>query len=423
MSGRVASAILAAALCCGFAADLGKAATDDCARPKVRPDPTTPHWLRYACTSDATATGAPFFLAGVGGPEGFLYLPRDRQHEIVRTLIDHGGNGIYFESIRSHGGDGTAEENPFIDYDPANGVSRRVLRRWEAMFRRLDNAGITLYFLLYDDGARPFGCDVPLSPGETEYIETIVSRFQHHRHLVWITQEEFPEACPGTAKSKAIASLIRSLDPDHAVGVHHLNGQPMQFGGDPNIQLYSQQAGNSWASVDFMHDLAGKAGWGNWIYVMSEAEPWHKELLADGDANRTELRQSFWATAMAGGYVLLYDSFETHDPTPAMLGDLDRLRAFMESTNLGALAPNDALRFGGTRWVLANPTQRLYVLYSNQSPQTLGVAGLPAGTYRLDWYDPANGTRIESSTTVAAGDVQFTKPAEIGSEAVVYVRP
>ena len=414
----VLTAVLSLASSCTNAA-----LADDCARAKVGRDPTSVHWLSHDCVDTATGARVPFFLAGVGGPEGFLYLPKSRQHEIIDALVDHGGNGIYFESIRSHGGDGTPEENPFVDHDPTKAVSRRTLRRWETIFRRLDRAGITLFFLLYDDGANPFGCGVPLSASESAYIETIVTRFKHHRHLIWITQEEFSEACPGTAKQKAIAALVRSLDPIHAVGVHHLNGQSMQFGGDPSIQIYAQQAGRTWAGVDYMHALAGKAGWGNWIYVMAEAHPWHADLLAGGNQNRAILRQSFWATAMAGGYVLLYDAFETHDPTPEMLGDLRRLQQFMESTSLSALSPHDEVRFGSTKWVLAEPAHRLYVLYSNASPQGLGVTNLPAGTYRLDWFDPASGTRVQSTQTVQGGNVSFAKPPAIGPEAALYLRP
>jgi len=172
-----------------------------------------------------------------------------------------------------------------------------------------------------------------------------------------------------------------------------------------------------------MHDAVGKAGWGDWVYVMAEAHPWHRDLLAGGNASRAVIRQSMWATAMAGGYVMFYDAFETHDPTDEMLNDLRRLQQFMESTELAALAPADTLAAGDTQWVLANPKRRLYVLYAGSGAANLGVKNLAAGMYRLSWFDAADGARIERTATVERGDASFSVPPEIGAESVLYLRP
>jgi hypothetical protein len=64
--------------------------------------PNSPHWLSYSGTGPSSS----FFLAGAGGPEGFLYLSDTRKDAIIDKLAAAGGNGIYFQAVRSHGGDG-----------------------------------------------------------------------------------------------------------------------------------------------------------------------------------------------------------------------------------------------------------------------------------------------------------------------------
>lgn len=66
------------------------------------------HWFVYA------DSGEPYFMAGLGGPEKFLYLNNNRKQEIVDAAIQYSVNAIYIHSIRSHGGDGRSNENPFF---------------------------------------------------------------------------------------------------------------------------------------------------------------------------------------------------------------------------------------------------------------------------------------------------------------------
>jgi hypothetical protein len=221
----------------------GSASQAACVEPPVVRDPSSRHRLSYECAVLGDGQRS-FFLAGAGGSEGFLYLPAARKAAIIDKLAAEGGNAIYFHSVRSHGGDGASSDNPFVGGDPSKGINDRVLDDWETYFERMDDTGIALFFFLYDDGAQPFGCAVPLSHAEREYIGTIVTRFREHRHLIWMTQEEFQNGgCPDpAARQRAIAAVIRANDSAHAIGVHHMNGQAMQFGGDPNIRVYGQQA-------------------------------------------------------------------------------------------------------------------------------------------------------------------------------------
>lgn len=375
------------------------------------------HWFVY------NDTGEPYFMAGAGGPEGFLYYSDERKQQIVDNLITSGANAIYMHSIRSNGGDGKASENPFNDTsNPNSGVNMDVLDNWDRYFKQLDDAGITLWLHLYDDGTRPWGCAVPLPQAEKDYVSTIVNKFKKYQHVVWLSGEEHKmkgcDDAQDVVKMKALAAEIRKHDTVHPLGVHHNNGEKFAYAGDPNINVFGQQVcgSDSHRSVDGLHNVGA---WGDYVYVMAECHPWHKDLLRDGD--RTTLRQSFWGSVMAGGYVLFYDAYEQTDPSLAMLEDLGRINSFMNTTRFHEMAPNDGLANGGTRWVLANESKGLYILYSNKNPSDMGAKNLTAGTYALTWYNPIDGKTVRQTKTVNSGNQNFTKPSGIGNEAVLYV--
>jgi hypothetical protein len=368
----------------------------------------------------------PYFMAGLGGPEGFLYETPQRKQQIVDQLVQHGGNAVYMHTIRAFGGDGASSEHPFNANDPASGIKPGVFDSWMTHLRQLDAAGITTWMHVLDDTARPWGCTLPLPSHAKTYIRDLVNRFKSLNHLVWLSGEEFLMGPCSDAQDKAlmqaIAAEIRLYDNVHPVGVHHNSGQPMQFGGDLNIDVFAQQTCGtaSTRSVDSLHAVAQR---GTWVYVMAECHPWHRDLLAQN--NRDTLRQSAWATAMAGGYFLLYDAYERstgpvpHDPSVELLRDLRTLTNFMHSTPFNTLSPRDDLAMGGTRWVLANPTKGKYILYTNQSSATLSVRNLAPGDYALTWLDAVSGQRVVQTRN--ASQAPFAKPAGMGNEVALFL--
>jgi hypothetical protein len=288
-----------------------------------------------------------------------------------------------------------------------------------------------LWFTLFDDHSVPYGCKYNVEYGN--YATTIVNYFKELKHVVWVTQEEYrwnsgaQRACTDAendARQSGLGSAIRAADAIHPIATHHMNGQAMAFAGDTNIRVFGQQT--SVTSPESMHNNAGKQGFGNWVYVMAEAHPWHKNLIASG--GRDLLRRSNWATALSGGYVMMYDSFETHDPTDDMLDDLRRLKLFMESTPFNRMTPlfdaalSSAL-LDNTKYILAEANAGLYILYGDTNTNKLGVRNAPLGSYALRWFDPVSGQVVEQRATVLSGvPASFTKPASFGPEAVLYLR-
>jgi hypothetical protein len=432
---------------------------------KLMIDPDSVHHFVYDRDNDGDGKRDPAYLAGVGGPEGFLYESPARQQTIVNKLLKSAKinlpvNGIYFHAVRSFGGDARDDaankiQTPFNnDADPNSGLSPTKMAAWRNVLKQLDDAGVILWFTLMDDHAIPFGC--AFNAGYQKYAQDIVNQFKDLKHVIWVTQEEYRFAEQGDprvpcsvensdARQRGLAAAIRAVDPIHPIATHHMNGQAMNFGNDANIGVFGQQTGVR--SPELMHDKAGFQGWGDWVYVMAEDHSWHQDLidaeLRDG-SGRTLMRRSNWATAMSGGYVMMYNSFECgnaarlckdgpndSDPTDDMLDDLRRLQDFMESTAFNRMTPlfanNGALtnaKRDGTKYILSNQSAGLYILYGDSNTTKLGVSAAPQGTYRLEWFDPASGTAppVQTGTVGADGIASFTKPAGIGNEAVLYMR-
>lgn len=387
-------------------------------------------------------SGAPFFMAGAGGPEGFLYETDARRQQIVDQLIAADVNALYFHSLRSFEGDGYDFEDPFVNHnDPASEIDAAVLDGWRVHLDQLDAHGIVSWFHILDDTARPWGCEVPLGDDAKRYVSTIVNRFKDLDNLVWLAGEEFLmgscTAAEDRALMSAIAAEIRLHDPVHPIGVHHNNGQAMQFGDDPVVNVFAQQICGDAAvrNPQGIHDAAER---GAWVYVMAECHPWHLNLLHDDE--RELIRLSNWATAMAGGYVLLYNAYECahagrlcsrdatgdpatasdpHDPSPNVLADLRRLRQFMEASRFSELQPADERAGADTLWVLANDTAGAWIAYANQAPASMGVSGLPPGELRLRWYDPATG--LAQAQAVSGVDAPFAVPEGFGSEVALFI--
>lgn len=430
-----------------------RSADDGPLEGQILVDPENPSYLVYNRDRDGDGRLDPFFLIGPGDPEGFFYLGERQedgtrragaQREIVDTMRRHGGNGLYFQVVRSHGGDGEPDHNPWRDpEDPASGLDPEVVAQWRGWLDRMQEAGITMFLFLYDDGAHPFddGCTGTVSAEERAFVRELVDTLEDYPNLIWVVQEEFkfvghagvrrPCDAARVRKAGTLASLIKEFDDhDHPVGVHHNIGDPMAFPDHPDVDLYVQQAdvrvGEGQGTLEALH-AAGLPGRGfdpehRYNYTMGEAYNWHHVLMDDLD--RAMLRKSYYASALAGGYVLVLGMYGAEGPpTPEMLEDMRRMQTFFESSEFNRMAPHDALRYGSTRWVLADPEGGRYILYAYEDGDDLGVRGLRPGRYTLRWFDPVSGADIVQRDVEAAGDVSFQKPAGIGAERLLYLTP
>lgn len=377
-------------------------------------DPERASWLRYHQRGS-------FFLCAPGEPEDFLYRGSQNadgtrsgdQNNLLAKLTPTGSNGLYIQAVRSHGGDGDSTHNPFVDNQPHKGLNQAVLDQWESWFDIMDQNGIVIFFIFYDDEARIWGSrGSGLAPEETTFISALVDRFEHHKHLIWVVAEEYDEKWT-TDEASQLAAIIRAADDNnHPVTVHQRTGLSFDFANDPNVDQFAIQHGED--SPDSVHSNIVSA-WNSakGRYNLNLAEP-HYGAWGTGSL----ARHNSWATAMGGAYVMHIDWDISSTPV-ARLEECGYLRSFLELADLASLAPHTSLRWGSTKYVLANPDIS-YIAYTRDDGK-LGIKNLPAGKAFLRWLDTVSGTVVETNQVIAGGDTLFTRPDGIGTEAALYL--
>ncbi len=372
-----------------------------------------PRWLAYH-------QGDPHFMAGPGDPEGFLYrgsLNSDGtrsgdQEQLIEKLSSSGANSIYLMAVRSHGGDGDSTQNPFTDNDPAQGLSPAVLDQWEGWFAEMDRNGITIFFIFYDDGASIWSTGDTVGPEERAFVQGIVDRFEHHKHLIWVVAEEYQEAFTPPRVSALAAEIRLADDNDHPVAVHKLSGLDFsEFADDPALDQFAIQY--NVATPRDLHEgvlVAWDEAAGRYNLNLAEAFNW---------GSGAESRRKAWAVAMAGAYVMAF-GMDIESTAPADLEDLGRLRTFMEGSDFPSMEPRDDLARDDTEYVLAE-LGKSFILYTSQGSGPLGIGDLVAGIYRLRWLDTATGNEVtQDDVELSAGPVALPRPVGIGPEAAVY---
>ncbi|MBW2699235.1 MAG: serine hydrolase, partial [Deltaproteobacteria bacterium] len=396
-------------------AQLASAVTGGPGLGQIIVDPDHPEWLKRH-------GGGSVFICGPGDPEDFLYrgsrnsdgTRNGDQLALIDKLVAQGGNSIYMEAVRSHGGDGAGDHNPFVDSNPALGLDPDILGQWEEWFTRMDDNGIVIYLFFYDDSARIWNTGDAVGAAEQAFIEGIVETFEHHRNLIWVVAEESEEAYTNT-RVRAIAEVIRQADEhEHVIANHHQSGIVFKAWA-PGSALTQFAIQYNQSSVTDLHNgmvLAWQTAGGNYNLVMSEAS---------NHGTGATLRQNNWACAMGGTYVMVL-GMDIAGTASSDLGGMRILQEFFESTDFSTMAPHDELAHGGTRWVLAEPG-RSYIAYANNPSGDLGLSSLSSGTYDMSWVDCVSGTRVEQTgVALAGGDRTWPTPAGLGGELAVWVR-
>jgi len=364
----------------------------------------------------------PLFICGPGDPEDFLYRGTLRpdgtrdgdQDQLIAKLAPTGANCIYIMAVRSHGGDGDRTHNPFIDNDPEKGLNAKVLDQWDRWFTQMDENGIVIYLFLYDDSVRLWDTGDRVGRAERHFIETLVNRFEHHRHLIWCVAEEYGEAL-SPQRVRNIAAIIRAADDfDHPIAVHKNHGLDFsEFADEPNIDQFAIQY--NVPTTEALHQGLVRAfhqARGRYNLNMAEAADF---------GTGAQARRKCWACAMAGAYVMIL-GMDIANTATSDLRDCGRLVRFFESTDFPSLSPHDELAAGSVRYVLARPG-RSYIAYSPDASRPLGIKQMPAGTYDMRWFDCVTGRQLtRRSVKIQAGDNSWQRPDGFGPEVALYLR-
>lgn len=364
--------------------------------------------------------GEHLFVCGPGDPEGFLYrgtLQHDGtragdQIDIIQRMLTYGGNCLYLQAVRSHGGDGAADHNPFLGHDPGQGVNQALIDQWEEWFTLMDEHGILIYFFFYDDSANiwPTGDDVGVE--EKVFIETLVNRFEHHRNLIWILAEESEEAF-STRRAERLAGIIRAADDhNHIVGNHHQSGVRFKSWkpGGP-FDHFAMQLN---VPLDEVHErtrAAVTASGGRYQLIYAEN--------TDTPQTIKGWRHHAWTVAMAGTMPMLLGMDVATTPADA-LRQCRILSEFFEDTDFFLMNSAPHLAAGLTRDVLYQHGQS-FIAWSDKAEgeAQLDLKGIEPGTYELLWVDCITGRRVEAKQNLGSAIASLSKPASIGAECAV----
>lgn len=378
-----------------------------------------PHWFDYG-------NGEPHFLCTAGDPEDFLYRGRlnsdgtrsGDQDQIIDILKETGANGIYMQIIRSHGGDGDNTNNPFVGFDPNQGLSDVVLNQWESWFEKMDQAGIVIYLFIYDDSSCIWGCnrsnDVDPPAQEIQFVESIVKRFSRFDHLVWIIAEEYEERFNFQRMDQLAMHIKKNDVKNHPVALHQLPSDRFHGADSSYIDQFSIQYRGS--SPDHYHQVLAQmhqSAYGSYNLNLSEPST---GTVGTGES----ARHMIWASAMAGSYVMPID-WDIVSTPKKRLKECGYLVQFMEPTMLLPMRPHDELAEGSTQFVMGDLDQMNFILYSRQRGSTLALKQSVQGPYLLRWLDTISGEILEEELDFGTGTSSFNVPNHFSSEIALYM--
>jgi hypothetical protein len=363
-------------------------------------DPDNPARMVYSQTYE-NGLLKPVCFAGPGDPEDFFY--NDTANNLS-LLTSRPARCTYITAVLKDFGGGNPGTGAALD---------AKLDEWEGYITQLENAGIITVFFFFDDSA---GLN-DVSDWQ-ELVDKCVAKFKHHKLLIWSVAEEYAEALSSSQVSTVAARIKLQDTNNHVVGVHKNAGTSFsEFLSDPNIDMFLMQT-NSTTASGIHSDVKNSNANGSKIINMAEAPDHAKQT-------QTIVRQWNWAAIMGGAsaaQVLWMGRYS--DPVDwnaqGKYDDCARLMDFMESTRINETTCRDDLVSGSTDYVLANPGN-VYIAYGDSVSTSLGL-NMVAGDYIVQWFDPIDGDWVDLGTqTVSSGIQSFTKPAAIGSEAVLYL--
>jgi len=214
--------------------------------PKPKPVPTDKLTFRKG---GLFIGNSPYVIVGAGDPEDFLYLPKSKQRRIVNKCVKYRIPLVAYLTM-THGGDAAWQDrddmNPYRKHNPKLGLDPKKLNYFNLLFQRLDSAGAAIILNLYDDEAQPYSKNKNvITAQEKKYIEGIVTRFSHLRHLIYMIAEEFQEIMTHS-KVVRVARIIRKIDPHHPIGVHQIHSPNFNFPRAGNlINMFFMQYNNA----------------------------------------------------------------------------------------------------------------------------------------------------------------------------------
>lgn len=377
------------------------------------------------------------FFAGPGDPEGFLFEGSKQvngtrsdgdQDKILDYMEEFGGNVLYIMTNRSIG-DGTSDENCWIDDDFNNPVNPVIMSQWHSWLRRAEQLGIIVMFFFWDDQGsgrdNPYsnGSNAAVPAGELDYFTQIMNEFATYENILWVIGEEVEKEYSNARLSNQGAA-IRSISDEVLIGIHQLNGAVFQLPTDTNVKFFAIQLNNR--TEDELYSLMA-AIWpdavaNGYCYAMTE--------IGDPPSPRgAAMRRTAWISLMAGccGFSSLEMQFNatgrnglTDEEMGDELVDCQRLVDFTDSTLWQEMGPNDTDIVSNIKHLLSGNDH--HIAWFDAYTAAAQIGNMSAGTYTIRWQSCDNDDSDETTGVVlTSGTNSFTKPALISNECALYI--
>lgn len=330
----------------------------------------------------------------------------------LNYLATKGVNSVYFLTYNIDGGDGR-DTWMWTAPDVRDRFDTSKLDQWEVVFSHMDQMGIMLHVVTQEtENDRALGGGPGLNAIRKLYYRELCARFAHHLAVMWNLGEEnnTPDA-----DRKEIARYIRSHDPyRHPITVHTHNNRALTFYdgllGDPNFEATSIQGSMANYNRDAvaLRKRSAEAG-RSWAIFGDEQAPANKGIVPDdADPNHDEPRtQALWGNLMGGGSGVEWyfgsnyphmdincEDFRSRDrlwdQTRHALDFFRRHAPFWEMEPKNDLVSGVAAAYGLAK---GDEIVAVYLPAGGEARVNLGP-----GSYRVQWYNPRAGGRLQSGT-------------------------
>ena len=340
----------------------------------------------------------------------------------INYLSSKDVNNIYFLTYNIDGGDGRDTWIWTADAERWR-IDASKMDQWEIVFSHMDAQGLQLH-LVTTETENDYGLGSGFTDMRKLYYRELVARFAHHHALIWNLGEENDNTA---AERQAYAKYLHDLDPyDHPVTVHthynNLNNTPNTYDplyGNANFEATSLQGdGSRYNAWDLQVRQKSAAAGRPWAVYGDEQGPAVNQNMNNLDT----LRQgTLWGNLMGGGAgVEWYFGYQgdfsdcglEEFSSAAPLWDMTKVAVdfFQNYLPFWEMAPDNALTSAGNDFCLA----RLGAVYAVYLPSggTTDIT-LPAGVYRVKWYNPRAGGPLHSGSVtslVGPGVVSLGQP-------------
>jgi len=371
------------------------------------------------------------FFCGPGDPEGFLFLGskgasgarnNGAQQAILDSITANGSNVIYVQAVRSVG-DGTADQTPWPDNDPANGLSRPIMQQWHNWFQQCLDRGIIVLFFIWDDhdgNSRVFPGtgSIPIPAGEDQFLQDITNEFKIYSNIIWICGEENEEGF-NFLRSEAQADSIRAASDDVLIGCHYHSDVTFPHGSDENIRFYPMQINNPDHFTNITNLYTALID--HWNDAVTDGYPYAVVEIGDPPAPRgTDARKHDWVCFMAGACGVARLEMDPVAHTTE-LEDCQRLITFCEDSTWYQMAPNDSDIVAGADHLLSGGDD--HIAWVETYAASFQIGSMAAGTYTVMWQScDADVRDTQTGQVLSAGTNTFTKPGGISNECALYLQ-